>query len=67
MHVKANGDVLVKPGSAGKVELGGEGLPCSAGVVTGDCVCAFTGAPHPQSPAQPRNHTSRGVLAKKEG
>ena len=59
VHLKANGDVLVTPGSAGKVELGGEGLPRSAGVVTGDCVCAFTGAPHPQA--------SQGVLAKKEG
>ena len=36
VHVKANGDVLVKPGSAGRVELGGEGLPPTAGVVTGD-------------------------------
>ena len=59
VHLKANGDVLVKPGSGGRVELGGEGLPRSAGVVTGDCVCAFTGSPHPQA--------SQGVLAKKEG
>ena len=59
VHLKANGDVLVKPGSGGRVELGGEGLPRSAGVVTGDCVCAFTGSPHPQA--------SQAVLAKKEG
>ena len=59
VHLKANGDVLVKPGSGGRVELGGEGLPRSAGVVTGDCACAFTGAPHPQA--------SQAVLAKKEG
>ena len=51
VHVKANGDVLVKPGSGGRVELGGEGLPRSAGVVTGDCVCAFTDQPAP--PSQP--------------
>ena len=51
VHVKANGDVLVKPGSGGRVELGGEGLPRSAGVVTGDCACAFTGSPTP--PSQP--------------
>ena len=46
-HLKANGDVLVKPGSGGRVELGGEGLPRSAGVVTGDCACAFTDQPTP--------------------
>ena len=67
VHLKANGDVLVKPGSGGRVELGGEGLPRSAGVVTGDCVCAFTDQPAP--PSQPRAATqpTAGVLAKKEG
>jgi len=29
------------------VELGGEGLLPTAGVVTGECNCAYTGAPHP--------------------
>ena len=67
VHLKANGDVLVTPGSGGRVELGGEGLPPTAGVVTGACVCAFTGAPHPQaSPAQPRN-PPQGCWLKRRG
>ena len=67
VHLKANGDVLVKPGSAGKVELGGEGLPRSAGVVTGDCVCAFTDQPAPPSQLRAATQPTAGVLAKKEG
>ena len=59
VHLKANGNVLVQPGAGGKIEIGGEGLPMTAGVVTGECACAFTGAPHPEA--------SQGVLAKKEG
>jgi len=43
--LKANGDIAINP--AGKVYLGAETLAATAGVVTGECLCAFTGAPHP--------------------
>ncbi|WP_104749766.1 phage baseplate assembly protein V [Helicobacter cynogastricus] len=29
------------------ITLGGENAPATAGVVTGECTCAFTGGPHP--------------------
>ena len=58
VHLKASGDVLVLPGAGGKVEIGGKALPPIAGIVTGQCVCAFTGSPHPEF--------SQTVLAKKE-
>lgn len=53
--LRTNGDVVIKP--SGKVLLGADTLAATAGVVTGECLCAFTGAPHPDK--------SSVILAKK--
>jgi phage baseplate assembly protein V len=51
--VQADGTVLVKAGSKATVEGGGtvEIIGATAapvkGIVQGDCICAYTGAPHP--------------------
>ncbi len=58
VHLKADGNVVVQPGAQGKVMLGEQSLNPMQGVVTGECVCAFTGNPHPQA--------SQVVFAKKE-
>lgn len=45
--VRNDGQVQIVPGTAKQVEVGGTGLLSTAGVVTGECNCAYTGAPHP--------------------
>jgi phage baseplate assembly protein V len=43
IEIYSNDKVVVNSPS---VILGGETLPATAGVVTGECICAFTGVPH---------------------
>ena len=44
IHLKRDGVIAVKAGSRVEID-GGTGSP--VGVVTGACVCVFTGQPHP--------------------
>jgi phage baseplate assembly protein V len=47
VHLKADGSIVLK--GAGGIVLDGLGLGLTKGVVQGDCICAFTGAPMPQT------------------
>jgi len=47
LRVRSSGNVQAVAPTGSQVELGAEGLVLLDGVVTGQCNCAFTGAPHP--------------------
>lgn len=45
IELNSNKDINII--QSGKIQLGGDALTALDGVVTGACLCAFTGAPHP--------------------
>lgn len=47
IRVRNDGQVQIVSATGKQVELGGEDLLAVDGVVTGQCNCAYTGAPHP--------------------